>query len=273
VAQRTARVPSKCQDYFGGKHMNDELVSLRILLFSAKAAERDLLRRGALATSVPVEVVEVETVAAARAKIAAGDIDLIFADAALADADRAALMTQAQAVQHKPFVFLLAANPDEAQSLSGGGADGVVVKPAKQDDAKLLVERCARVRLPSRVLVVDDSLTMRGIVRKILAQSRFRLDITEAQEGVEAIKQIATGKFDIAFLDYNMPGLNGIETLAGIKRQSPDLHVIMMTSQADEVLAERARRAGAAAFLKKPFYPADIDMILNRIFGLQAPPG
>ena len=45
-----------------------------------------------------------------------------------------------------------------------------------------------------------------------------------------------------------------------------------MTSTADDVLAERARRAGAAAFLKKPFYPADIDAMLHRIFGLQVQP-
>lgn len=253
--------------------MSDDLLCLRILLFSAKAAERDLLRRGALAASVPVDVVEAETIAAARAKISSGgDVDIVFADATTPDADRAALIAQAQAATRKPFVFLVAANLDGAQSLADSGADGVVVQPTKQDEAKALVERCARVRLPNRVLVVDDSLTMRGIVRKILAQSRFRLDMTEAQEGVEAIKQIATGKFEIVFLDYNMPGLNGVETLAGIKRQSPNLHVIIMTSQADEVLAEKARRAGAAAFLKKPFYPADIDMILNRIFGLQVSP-
>jgi len=158
------------------------------------------------------------------------------------------------------------------RELLGRVGDGVVVKPEKQNQAKSLIERCARLRLPNRVLVVDDSLTMRSIVRKILVQSRFQLEIFEAQEGVEAIKQIATGKFDIVFLDYNMPSLNGVETLAGIKRQSPNVHVVIMTSTADDVVAERARRAGAAAFLKKPFYPADIDTILHRIFGLQVQP-
>ena len=64
---------------------------------------------------------------------------------------------------------------------------------------------------------------MRSIVRKILVASRFRLEIAEAQEGIEALKQIATGKFDLVFLDYNMPGLNGVETLAEIKRQYPNL--------------------------------------------------
>ncbi len=166
-------------------------------------------------------------------------------------------------MEQKPFVFLLAATAEEAQGLAGGGADGVVVKPANLDQAKTLVERCARLRLPNRVLVVDDSLTMRNIVRKILVASRFRLEVSEAPEGIDALRQIASGKFDLVFLDYNMPGLDGVETLSEIKRQSPDLHVVIMTSAADDMVAERARRAGAAAFLKKPFYPADIDAILH----------
>ena len=93
------------------------------------------------------------------------------------------------------------------------------------------------------MLVVDDSPTMRSIVRKILAASRFRLDIAEAQEGIEALKQIASGKFDLVFLDYNMPGLNGVETLSEIKRQFPKLGVVIMTS----TTRRRACRQGARA--------------------------
>ena len=227
------------------------------------------MRRGAVAASVPVEVVEAEGGAAARAKIAANNIDVVFADASIPAAERAAFIAQAGSMEQRPFVFLVAATLDEAQTIAGGGADGVVVKPANVNQAKNLVERCARLRLPNRVLVVDDSLTMRSIVRKILVASRFRLELAEAQEGIDALRQIASGKFDLVFLDYYMPGLNGVETLTAIKRQQPDLHVVIMTSTKDDAIAEQARRAGAAAFLKKPFYPADIDTILHRIFGLQ----
>jgi len=132
-----------------------------------------------------------------------------------------------------------------------------------------VIERCIRVRLPSRVLVVDDSATMRGIVRKLLSASRFRLEIAEAPEGIEALKQCSSGSFDFVFLDYNMPGLNGIETLAEIKRQYPRTEVVMMTSTQDDAVAERAQAAGAAAFLKKPFYAADIDAVLHSIYGLR----
>ena len=74
-----------------------------------------------------------------------------------------------------------------------------------------------------------------------------------------ALDQLRTGKFGMVFLDYNMPGLNGFETLAEIKRDNPNVAVVMMTSALDNAVADRAQAAGALAFLKKPFYPADID--------------
>jgi DNA-binding NarL/FixJ family response regulator len=64
-----------------------------------------------------------------------------------------------------------------------------------------------------------------------------------------------------------MPGFNGIETLKEIRRHKQDVAVVLMTSILDGALAERTHAAGAFAFLKKPFYPADIDAILELISG------
>ena len=77
----------------------------------------------------------------------------------------------------------------------------------------------------------------------------------------------------MVFLDYNMPGLNGLETLAMIKRDCPGTEVVMITSALDDGVAARALSAGAIGFLKKPFYPADIDEILARHYGLQGASG
>ena len=113
---------------------------------------------------------------------------------------------------------------------------------------------------------------MRSIVRKILSASRFALDIHEAAEGIAALDQLRNGNFGMVFLDYNMPGLNGFETLSEIKRESPNVAVVMMTSTLDDAHRRpRARCRARSAFLKKPFYPADIDAVLERYFGLHAP--
>jgi CheY-like chemotaxis protein len=111
---------------------------------------------------------------------------------------------------------------------------------------------------------------MRGIVRKILTASRFQLEISEAEEGFDALKQVRSGRFDLVILDYNLPGLNGIETLSEIKREFPRIEVVMITSTLDKEVAKKARAIGAAAFLRKPFYPSDLDAVLHRVFGLGA---
>jgi two-component system sensor histidine kinase/response regulator len=96
-----------------------------------------------------------------------------------------------------------------------------MVKPISSDEARKLVEVGARTKIPTRVLIVDDSGTTRGIVRKVLAASRFTLDIHEASEGIAALGEIGSGKFTLVFLDYNMPGLNGFESLSksGLSRR------------------------------------------------------
>ena len=247
--------------------MSEDLVSLRILLVLDSMADRDLLRQAAAQAAVPVDVIEAGGVGAAKPLLAANETDIVFLSSTISASDRAAFVADCQAKRPQPFVILTTAARSEADTLAAAGIDSVIVKPASASEAKALVERCIRMRMPKRVLVVDDSQTMRTIVRKILSASRFRVEVGEAQEGIEALKQIASGKFDLVFLDYNMPGLNGVETLSEIRRQYPKLGVVIMTSTADEELAERARTAGAAAFLKKPFYPADIDAILQSMLG------
>jgi CheY-like chemotaxis protein len=243
--------------------MSGELVSVRVLTISGSAATRDLLRRSAGSVAVPVDMIEVETAAAGRSALALArhDFDIALLDGEIAD--KSAFIEAARSARQPPFIIALAPPNGAAAELTA--VDGVVEKPTTIEQAGAAIARCIRVRLPSRVLVVDDSATTRRIVRKILSASRFRLEIAEAQEGIDALKQIGCGQFDFVFLDYNMPGLDGLETLTEIKRQYPRTGVVMMTSVQDEAVAQRAR---AAAFLRKPFYPSDIDAVLHSVYGL-----
>jgi DNA-binding response OmpR family regulator len=234
-----------------------------MLLVAAVRSHQDLWRQGVAMASVPIDF-EAADAAAARAALSRGGVDICVLDAALADADMAAVIKAARAKQPAPLVFLSAprgsARPDNI--------DGALPIPANADDACKLVEICVRVKMPTRVLIVDDSDTLRGIVRKILAASRFELDIHEAEDGSAALDQLRNGKFGMVFLDYNMPGLNGADILLGIKHESPDVAIVMMTTAFNKAGSKRRRLAGALAFLKKPFYPADVDAVLERYFGL-----
>jgi DNA-binding NarL/FixJ family response regulator len=245
--------------------MSEDLVSIRMMCVAVTPADHDLWRQGAGRASVP-RGFDAPEPSAAPARLARGNVDICIVDVQVPEVQRIKVIKAARAVQPTPFV--VASAPRGAALVEG--VDGMVPRPSSPAEARRAVELCVRVKIPTRVLIVDDSGTMRSIVRKILSASRFALDIHEASEGINAVNQLRGGNFGLVFLDYNMPGLNGFETLSEIKRESPDVAVVMMTSTLDNAIADRAHAAGAHAFLKKPFYPADIDTVLVRYFGMYA---
>ena len=240
--------------------MSGDLVSLRMIIVSAYRPMRELWRQGAALATVPIEIIDADA-SEARAALLRGGADIVVLDSDLSEADRNAAIGTARKIHPPPYIAM-ACPPGHPRP----DGVGVLAKPSTAEDARREVARCVRMRLPTRVLVVDDSGTMRSIVRKILLASRYTMDISEASEGIAALNHLGTQKVDVVMLDYNMPGFNGIETLAEIKRVAPRVAVVMMTSTVDDVVRARAESSGAAGFLKKPFYPADLDTILDRIY-------
>jgi CheY-like chemotaxis protein len=245
--------------------MTDDLLTLRAILLSGWQSDHYLFREAASRIQVPVEMVETESAAAAGDALARG-ADLIFIDGGCSAADTAQAVAAARAAAKPPFVILLAG---QSGARVPQAADGVAAKPARVEDAIRLIERTMRLRIPSRALVVDDSATMRSIVRKTLGATRFPFEVTEAAEGLTALKLVGERQFDVVFLDYNMPDFSGLETLAEFKRQQRRVTVVMISSADDDSLVDRVRAHGAA-FLKKPFFPADIESVLAGHFGLTA---
>jgi CheY-like chemotaxis protein len=243
----------------------DELLSLRVILAAKGQEDHDLFRRAAAAVPVPIDL-EIADGGAAATDCIAGGADLVYLDSSLAPLEIAQVVAAARTTPDPPFTVMLAsANGDSPAFVT----DALAARPAGPEEATRLIARSIRVRLPSRVLVVDDSSTMRSIVRKLLAGTRFPLEVCEADEGFAALKHVGEAGIDLVFLDYNMPGFSGLETLAELKRQKRQVSVVVMTSANDESLPGRAREYGAA-FLKKPFYPADIEATLCRFYGLRA---
>jgi CheY-like chemotaxis protein len=245
--------------------MTDELLSLRAILLSGSQNDHDMFRQAASTMQVPIEIIECTSVAAACRAVADG-VDLVFIDGAIANVATTQVVAAVRAQGKPPFLVLLAAPDLAVEPLA---TDAVAAKPMRLEEARRLVERSMRVRIPSRVLVVDDSSTMRSIVRKTLAATRFPFEVSDAAEGATALTLAREREFDIVFLDYNMPGFSGLETLAEFKREKRRMTVVVMSSAQDASLAERVRAQGAA-FLKKPFFPADIEAVLTRHYGLTA---
>lgn len=244
----------------------DDLVTLRLLVAGAAGPERDALREAAAMAALPLDVSEADTGGKAAAMIEDGKFDLVLLDCALPEADRKRIAKASRECAKPPFVVGLS-TPAEAAEQSW--ADAAARKPSNVEEAKKVIDGCVRSRMPLRVLVVDDSSTMRGIVGKILGATRFRVHVTEAEDGAAAFAAAKNSPLDIVFLDYNMPGLDGVATLTALKLEKPGVRVVIITSSQEAALAERARAAGADGFLKKPFYPADIDDVLHRLCGLR----
>lgn len=247
--------------------MTHELVSLRVILLSESQQVGDLFRQAVTSSSLPIEILVAGNAdAACRSLAEREDIDLVFLDAPLTDDDAARVISTARAAADPAFTMLLTAPGSGSEAFT---TDAVATKPSRLEEATEFIQRSARVRLPSCALVVDDFSTMRSIVRKILAATRFPFKVTDAAEGFAALKMASESDFDIVFLDYNMPGISGLETFAEFKREKRPVSVVVMTSMQDDKLAERVRAQGAA-YLKKPFYPADLEAVLCRYYGLRA---
>jgi len=245
--------------------MTDDLLSLRVVVVSNAKEDLDLFRQALATLPVPIEVATADDAAAASNELRQG-ADLLYIDAGLGGADVAQCIAAARAARNRPFSVLLTINETGTPEFP---TDALAAKPLRFEDVKRLIDRSIRVRLPCRTLVVDDSATMRSIVRKLLAGTHLPLEVSEADEGFAALKMVREGGIDLVFLDYNMPGFSGLETIAELKREKQRVHVVLMTSVEDNSLPDRAREHGAV-FLKKPFYPADIDAALCPFYGLYA---
>jgi two-component system chemotaxis response regulator CheY len=105
-----------------------------------------------------------------------------------------------------------------------------------------------------RALLVDDSSTMRAILRMTLRKAG--LETSEAANGAEALVRLeADGAADVALVDWNMPEMNGYEFLCAV-RSNPlydDMRVVMVTTETEMAQVENALSHGANEYIMKPF--------------------
>jgi len=106
-------------------------------------------------------------------------------------------------------------------------------------------------RKPIRILTVDDHPLLReGIAALINAESDMKL-VAEASNGCEAIEQFRLHRPDVTLMDLQMPALNGIEAIVGIRREFPNARIIVLTTYSGDIQVLRALRAGARGYVLK----------------------
>jgi two-component system chemotaxis response regulator CheY len=102
------------------------------------------------------------------------------------------------------------------------------------------------------VLIVDDSQTVRQQVASALEKAGF--SVVEAADGMEGLERIEQSEFLLVILDVNMPRLSGLEMLERLKAnpKNADLPVVMLTTEVQESMIDRAKKAGARGWMIKP---------------------
>jgi len=114
----------------------------------------------------------------------------------------------------------------------------------------------------SEVLVVDDEPLNLDLLEQELAELGYA--VSKAGSGPAALDRIAAGSPNLVLLDYQMPGMNGIEVLAEIKKKQPALPVIMITAYGTIERAVEAIKAGADDFVTKPFDPEHLALVVKK---------
>ncbi|MFY0606619.1 MAG: bifunctional response regulator/alkaline phosphatase family protein [Cyclobacteriaceae bacterium] len=114
-----------------------------------------------------------------------------------------------------------------------------------------------------RILWADDEIDL--LKPHILFLSNKGFEITGVNSGADALEEIENQTFDLVFLDENMPGMTGLETLTHIKSTNPNLPVVMITKSEEEYIMEEAIGAKISDYLIKPLNPNQILLSVKKI--------
>ena len=117
-----------------------------------------------------------------------------------------------------------------------------------------------------KVLVVDDAIFMRSMIRDIFARSPFVI-AGEAENGLEAIEMYKLLRPDITTMDIVMPEVDGITALKEIMKFDPQAKVVMCSALGQESLIAESIEAGAKDFIVKPFHPNKVLKVVRSVLG------
>jgi DNA-binding NtrC family response regulator len=113
-----------------------------------------------------------------------------------------------------------------------------------------------------RILIVDDEAIVRDSLGAWFRQDGHHVEL--APSAKDALRQTAAGRYDLAFLDIKMPGMDGLELQARLAEADPELTIVLMTAYASVDTAVKAMKAGAYDYIVKPFDPDDLSLLVKR---------
>ena len=118
---------------------------------------------------------------------------------------------------------------------------------------------------PKTILTIDDSRTMRELLRAALDKAGFT--VIQAEDGVHGLEVLGGSEPDAIITDINMPRMNGLEFIEAVRADETRraIPIIVLTTESDAAKKDRARRAGATGWIVKTFDPTKLVSAINRV--------
>lgn len=121
-----------------------------------------------------------------------------------------------------------------------------------------------------KVLAIDDSKTIRELLRSVMEEAGF--DFSSAVDGVDGVERYAEVRPDVVITDINMPNMDGYGVIAAIRKGDIDnqVPILVLTTESGDKLKARARDAGATGWIVKPFDDVSLVSVIRRVTGMVA---
>jgi two-component system, chemotaxis family, chemotaxis protein CheY len=119
--------------------------------------------------------------------------------------------------------------------------------------------------MTKRILAVDDSATMRQLVRMTLTRAGY--EVVEAEDGAKGLQKAAVGTFDMVLSDINMPNMNGMDLLRNLRQmaQYKFTPIVLVTTESQLEKKQEGKRAGATGWIVKPFEPEQLLAVIAKV--------
>ncbi len=118
-----------------------------------------------------------------------------------------------------------------------------------------------------RILAIDDSPTMRGLIARALGDKDFAVSL--AEDGADGLERLAEVDPHLVITDINMPRLDGFGVIEGVRGDPAyaSTPILVLTTESSAELKQRARRSGATGWIVKPFDDVALLAVIRRVLG------
>jgi len=118
-----------------------------------------------------------------------------------------------------------------------------------------------------KVLIADDHPVVRHGLKQVLAADPEMVVVGEAKNGGEVLELARKLEWDVAILDYSMPGRSGVELLSELKREFPQRPVLILSMHPEELHARRVLKAGGAGYMNKESAGEELVAAIRKVVG------